>query len=467
MPGVRQKPNTPKGNYQGWYFVDRSRKKRKFFTGSTDRQATFVTAWEREQAALSRHGKQPTDHLVRPMQDVVHEYLAWGASQGGKRHKPWAPEHRRKQAYYLAWWTDSLGLSALGDLDGCLGRVEHVLRGLEGQGASGKTRANYAGALQGFCSWALRRRYLVEHPLQEFVLPDTTRQTVWRDFTPAEIQRLLDHCAPHRRLLYEVTLFSGLRRNELRQLALEHLDMEHSGLRLGTFTKNRQALFHPLPRDLVERLHAHAVSGEPNRVYMSRSRDEVPRDVPLAPLLYVPVGTARDLAQDLAAAGIPLVTEHGKAVFHSLRITYINLVLDLGVNPKEAQQLARHSTVNLTMNVYGRTRSEYLSGVVERLYESVCATFVQLAGVEEPLALAVGGDAGMPKGGFEPPRPVRHHPLKMACLPFPPLRHFYAPGKLISEAKGRHSIAPAPGHCQWQANPQNPPLNSANFLQFQ
>ena len=27
------------------------------------------------------------------------------------------------------------------------------------------------------------------------------------------------------------------------------------------------------------------------------------------------------------------------------------------------------------------------------------------------------GDAGMPKGGFEPPRLIRHHPLKMACLP--------------------------------------------------
>ena len=107
---------------------------------------------------------------------------------------------------------------------------------------------------------------------------------------------------------------------------------------------------------------------------MSRFSEDNLRDVPLAPLLYVPVGTARDLAQDLAAAGIPLVTEHGKAVFHSLRITYINLVLDVGVNPKEAQQLARHSTVNLTMNVYGRTRSECLSGVVERLYESVCAT---------------------------------------------------------------------------------------------
>ena len=58
--------------------------------------------------------------------------------------------------------------------------------------------------------------------------------------------------------------------------------------------------------------------------------------MPKSPLPYVPVGTARDLAQDLTAAGIPLVTERGKAVFHSLGITYINLVLDLGVNPKEA-----------------------------------------------------------------------------------------------------------------------------------
>lgn len=93
--------------------------------------------------------------------------------------------------------------------------------------------------------------------------------------------------------------------------------------------------------------------------------------MPKAPLLYVPVGTVRDLAQDMAAAGIPLVTEQGKAVFYSLRITYINLVLDLGVNPNEAQQLARHSTVNLTTNDYGRTRSEHLSGVVEWLYEFV------------------------------------------------------------------------------------------------
>ena len=106
-----------------------------------------------------------------------------------------------------------------------------------------------------------------------------------------------------------------------------------------------------------------------------------------------------------------------------------NLVLDLGVNPKEAQQLARHSTVNLTMNVYGRTKSEYLSGVVERLYTSRCVQLLcNRRRQKSRLPLRLLAMRGMPKGGFEPPRPVRHHPLKMACLPFPPLRHF-TPGK--------------------------------------
>ena len=35
-------------------------------------------------------------------------------------------------------------------------------------------------------------------------------------------------------------------------------------------------------------------------------------------------------AGDLAAAGVPLVTEHGKEAFHSLRITYIGVPLELG-----------------------------------------------------------------------------------------------------------------------------------------
>src|SRR6266446_7115892 len=54
----------------------------------------------------------------------------------------------------------------------------------------------------------------------------------------------------------------------------------------------------------------------------------------------------------------------------------------------------------------------------------------------------------MPKGGFEPPRLVRHHPLKMACLPLPPLRH--------ARSTEGYSLAGAPGHCQWLSRPMRP-----------
>ncbi len=59
------------------------------------------------------------------------------------------------------------------------------------------------------------------------------------------------------------------------------------------------------------------------------------------------------LKHDLKAAGIPYVDENGLyADFHALRHTFITNMVKSGVNPKTAQSLARHSTIDLTMNVY-------------------------------------------------------------------------------------------------------------------
>ena len=85
------------------------------------------------------------------------------------------------------------------------------------------------------------------------------------------------------------------------------------------------------------------------------------------PLLYVPSHTARDLDKDLKTAGIPKLTADGKLDFHACRLAYINFVLESGASVKEAQALARHSTPELTMNVYGRTRKERLSDTAEKV----------------------------------------------------------------------------------------------------
>ena len=58
------------------------------------------------------------------------------------------------------------------------------------------------------------------------------------------------------------------------------------------------------------------------------------------------------LRTDLVAAGIPFETREGVLDFHALRTSFITNLARAGVHPKIAQQLARHSDINLTMQVY-------------------------------------------------------------------------------------------------------------------
>jgi hypothetical protein len=73
----------------------------------------------------------------------------------------------------------------------------------------------------------------------------------------------------------------------------------------------------------------------------------------------------------LAQASIPKYAFSGKLDFHACRVAYINHVIESGVSVKEAQELARHSTPQLTMNVYGRARVERLAEAVEKVGEAL------------------------------------------------------------------------------------------------
>ena len=57
--------------------------------------------------------------------------------------------------------------------------------------------------------------------------------------------------------------------------------------------------------------------------------------------------------------------------FHACRVFYISLVVESGVTVKEAQELARHASPDLTMNVYARTRPERISAAVERIGDAL------------------------------------------------------------------------------------------------
>ena len=150
--------------------------------------------------------------------------------------------------------------------------------------------------------------------------------------------------------------------------------MERSGLRLEAgWTKNREEGFQPLPRGLIERLKASVESGEPARLYREGLlRGGSRREVPSTTLVYLPGRPAKVMSKDLEAAGIPVQAPGGKLDFHALRTAFVNLVFEFGqVSGKEAQDLARHSTPNLTFNVYGRSREGRLVEAMERVAQAV------------------------------------------------------------------------------------------------
>ena len=424
MAGVRSKPLSS-GKYRGW-FMDVNREQ-KFFTGPKSRTETLRMAERLEDEHRQvRLGYRPVPvsadkHRARPVAEVVAEYRAWGESHGGRGGRPWSRTHAAERKKKLAWWGERLGLETLADLDGILPRVEEALREIQARGRSGATLRNYAEALRAFCLWCKQQGYLDCTPLDGLASFDTSPKTKRRAMTPQEIKRLLSACAPHRRLLYQVAFATGLRKNELRSLQVQHLDTRRGGLILdGAWTKNRRDGFQPLPSDLVAALAAFAKTGEARMLYdrFTKRRDST-LEIPERPLLYVPQHTARDIYKDLEAAGIRRRTVEGKADFHACRVAYVTLLNDAGANAKEAQTLARHSTPNMTQNTYARARQERLSEVTEAVGEMVKSApnyahsmHLKAAGAEgldvstiDAKGLASGGKDG--GHGFEP-RTLHH-----------------------------------------------------------
>jgi hypothetical protein len=87
-----------------------------------------------------------------------------------------------------------------------------------------------------------------------------------------------------------------------------------------------------------------------------------------APLFNVPRGLRLVLDRDLKAAGIPKKDERGwTADVHALRHTFGTLLSKCGVTPRTAQAAMRHSSIDLTMNLYTDPRLLDVAGALDAL----------------------------------------------------------------------------------------------------
>ena len=346
-----------------WRFQYRDYLGRKHMrTGTTSRRETEKIAQtvQAQQVMIRNRVLAPpkASDAVRSIDELFADYLSWGRTQGGRRGRPWGPEHARKREQGFAFWKTELKLRTQVDLIECQSRVERILHRLHlAEKRAGKTTWNKVETLAAFCRWCVDRGYLDDDPLRRLTKINTDPVRRRRALTVQEVASLLDACLPERRLLYETALCTGLRANELRHITPAHLDHERYGIRLeSAWTKNRMEGFQPVPRWLMDKLMSAAQGLDQS-----------------TPLFGVQkTHPARMIQTDLERAGIPVeIPGEGKVDFHSLRVTFCTLLDESHASAKENQELARHSTPALTMNVYVRTRADRVRNVVDAVGDLV------------------------------------------------------------------------------------------------
>jgi len=242
---------------------------------------------------------------------------------------------------------------------------KYLLRLRQKENKSTRTLNGHLGACQQFCRFAIRVLKVAKaSPLECMegfgsVKADVRRQR--RALSQAEIQKLLTTTAQspqtrfgmdglERSMLYQFTLTTGLRANEIRNLRVEHIDFDdEDGPVLyvdAAYSKHRERDVLPLHHSLVQSL---------KRFIVERSK------TPQAKLFggdyaVLTDKTADMIRMDLADAGVEYQTVAGTADFHCLRHTYVSSLK--GIPSRLAQGLARHKSSDMTDRYSHRSLAE-------------------------------------------------------------------------------------------------------------
>ncbi len=359
----------------------------KAYTDKTASQALeieLITKLERGQAGLL---DPMGDHRKRPLEEHLVDFEAHLEAKGNTTDHIDRTVERCRKVF------TAIKANVIADITP--GRVEACLAGLRRDGLSVSSSNHYLRAVRNFSRWLVADRRVEQNPiagLKALKVTESDKKRRRRNLTDDEFAALIAAtrgsgqvfrglAGADRAMLYMLAANTGLRASELASLTPESFDLD-SGTQtvhcLGGYTKNGEEAVLPLRSDVAEQMRDFLSGKAPGKRLWSgswaRSR----------------AGAAM-IKADLEVAGVPYKDRSGRyADFHSLRHTFISNLARVGVYPKDAQALARHSTIDLTMNTY----SHVVIGDLARAVESLPAVPVESAEAVQLAATGTDGPAG-------------------------------------------------------------------------
>lgn len=327
--------------YLDYYDENGNRQSKKGFPDkrSTEELARKVDdEVRRKKAGLPVVAGDSSPPKEEPLSGLVQLYLDDLERQGSAR----SDLHYRESRRILTTLCEQCGWKVLTDVRPPSFAV--FLAYMKGRGRAPRTLNRYHETLRAFLNWTVAHDYLKENPLRRVRMAKVGkagRRRKRRTFTDEEFERLIRTCpADNRRLVYRVAAYSGLRRNEVRRLEKQDMDLSEPARPRWTLrpeiTKNRQGGDLPMLPDCAELL-----------LPMWRRLKEPTARV------FKSIPPAVTFRKDLERARIARQDGEGRWLdFHSLRY-YFCAKMARALPIQKVKTLMRHGSIKLTVDLYG------------------------------------------------------------------------------------------------------------------
>ena len=250
--------------------------------------------------------------------------------------------------------------------------IEAYLSDMREGGASARWTNSALVAIKSFINWMIREERMPNNPAKRIdkYNENKDRRRKRRPLSSREISDLISAAVSgkyhhglegnERALIYRLALTTGLRYNEIFTLGVNDFSLANRPPSVSIRAENEKSgrgETLPLPKDLAADLVEYFIKSDGADNSQISLFAEIISNRKLAFPGMQPDKGADMLHRDLDAAGINWRSnEQGETVdFHSLRHTFGTMLAKRGVHPKVAQDLMRHSTINLTMNLYTHT----------------------------------------------------------------------------------------------------------------
>lgn len=388
--GKRCKKSTPgavKRKSKTWwtrfYLPNGQRPKVKLYR---DRKASETRAAELERRGerLDAGFADPLDeHARRPLAEHLADFAGYLAAKGN------TPAHVTRTQTRAQAALDGARCVKIADLQpsAILGFVDRLRK----QGAGITTANHYLTAAKGFSRWLWRERRIDSDPLAgmaKLANVETDIRHARRELCADELRWLLETTRQSARgfrglagfdrfALYLTAAGTGFRRGELVSLTPASFDLagDRPTARVeAAYSKNRKEARQPLPADLAAALRDYLYSKPTDApvwpgTWAERAASMLRADLDEARTAWLQsVQDARQRGEMAQSDFLAYRDAAGLVIdFHALRHTYISRIVRSGATPKVAQELARHSTVQLTLGRYAHVGLYDLTSAVDAL----------------------------------------------------------------------------------------------------